>query len=836
MSLPQACVPPGYHFRDVQLEMSPKPFWNTTPELREAVCREIFLQWLPLCRHADSISIQLWTGDGSEILEYQGDLDATFDWARYHGAANHFIKRHADAPDNGDTDHNAIGLYPPSRDPDKRGVHMRSYLYRPEPAVFTYRWLKDLIATLKQVGREITGKKILVGTAFDIGPEFAVSKFKYEWHREICGGSALFGGTFIRCDAKLKGDTRKYAGFPGGIPEDTAMGAFLGRQVRHYVRDCPFDFLWLSNGFGFALEPWALTGAIFNGSTFSADKAPETGRNILEFWRSFRSECPALHIRTRGTNLCTGIDLGSDASPVRDIYREVPHLDAPVNSPWAALDGDIGLELAGWMSHMAKRPGDGYRYRYYIHDAWWMNSPWLDRYQRQPFDIYLPLSVSRLQADGTVEPPSDIAFLSIDDSHGNMPVVVPTEVIPHILHAREFFPDAPGPVVWIYPFEEYHDLVLGAEPTPDLPFFGDWFARGLITQSMPLNTVANSTEARTLLATQPEKLKGAILIAPVLPERCGLTEFLVKYAQSGGRVLFYGPLDQSPILREQLGIELAGPLEGDFEFAPAGRSSRMLRHLPFLSAGPWREVSKPGISNLEFHASQGGETRSAATLKNTADGGQIGWVRGSLATAEFDPNNPKPIKGPRLAALDPKLFASSEDLGRTLLEEMGLTVDWREKAGERLPILTIHRNRNAFIFSGYQPNASDAVRLGLEIGAPLFPAMQNRVENGTTLYSGPASWHHVSRAFVVESGQATVTCRILPPVQQGYTLRLLLSGLKNATVRFFPEPGTEKALEILLQPKFPYFVGDFVKPVFEESSHGRHVTVHHVGGEILFSW
>ena len=266
MDLPQACVPPGYHFRDVQLEMSLKPFWDSTPQTRDAVCREIFLQWQPLCRHAESISIQFWIGDGSEILEYQGSLDSAFEWGRYHGAANKVWhseappqeKSEKDAPQKkANSDHAGvnIGGETDDRDPENRGVHKRSYLYRPEPAVFTFRWLKELVQTLKRIGHEITGKKIFVGTTFDIGPEFAVSRFKYEWHREICGGGALFGAKFIRCDAKLKGDTRNYVGFPQGIPDGTTMGTFLGRQSRHFLAEFAFDFIWFSNGFGFALEP-----------------------------------------------------------------------------------------------------------------------------------------------------------------------------------------------------------------------------------------------------------------------------------------------------------------------------------------------------------------------------------------------------------------------------------------------------------------------------------------------------------------------------------------------------------------------------------------------------
>jgi len=829
--------------------MSLKPFWDTSPAMRDAVCREIFLQWMPLCRYAETISIEFWIGDGSEILEYEGSLDTAFEWGRYHGTANQVWSTNEPTPKmlqpekvpgkKGDADHSGanIGGHTDARDPESRGVHKRSYLYRPEPAVFTFRWLKELVQTLKRIGHEVTGKKIQVGTTFDIGPEFSVSRFKYDWHREISGGGALFGSKFIRCDAKLKGDARKYASFPQGIPDGTSVGTFLGRQSNRFLSDFGFDFIWFSNGFGFALEPWALTGALFDGSHFKAEAAGETANGIMQFWRDFRTECPNIPVRTRGTNLTTGIDLGSDASPIEAIYREAGPIDAPVNSPWAALDGDVGLELAGWMSHIARLPGagTGYRFRYYIHDPWWLNSPWLDRYQRQPFDIFLPLAVSRLLGDGRVETPSDLAFLTIDDSHGRMPVNVPIEVTSHIFHAREFQPDAPAPLVWVYPFTEYNDLVLGKNPDPSLPFFGDWFVRGLIAHGVPVNTVANSEDIRTLINQQPGLLAGSILVVPVLPERYGLTEALVKHAEAGGRVLFYGPLDQSAVLRRLLEVELAETLDGDFEYAADG-DHRTLRHLSFLSAGPWREVAPAGNRPGNFNASRKGKDRVVALRKETG-AGQIAWLRGSLATAEYDPENPAPVKGPRLSELDASQFIATEEIARRVLGQMGLTIEWPKGIPTSTsPLLTIHRHRNAFVLSGGQPQGSTPVQLGFRMGAPLFPGYQNRVENGTTLYAGPPSWHHVVRAFVVESGESLVTCHIVPPVQHGFTERLLLSGLRDATVRFFPEPGTEDKLEILRDPQFPYFVGDFVKPVLEDTADGRLVTVTHVTGEVIFSW
>lgn len=831
--IPQAPVPGGYHFRDIQLEMSLKPFWDNSAETREGVCREVFLQWLPLCRHAESISVMLWVGDGSEILEYEGDLEAEFEWGRYLGSANAL---HAEpVPDTGEAAHTAIVGHIAGRDPGQRGVHLKSYLYRETPAKFTYRWLRELVATIKRVGADITGKRIFVGETFDIGPEFAVSRFKYHWHREICGAGALFGGKFIRCDAVLCGDDRAYAGFPAGIPDQTSFGRFLGAQTQCLFRDCGFDFLWMSNGFGFALEPWALTGAIFDGKEFHAATAEETSGRIRQFWSDFRAEAAGVPVRTRGTNLATGIDLGSDASPWREIYREVPGIDAPVNSPWAALDGDVGLELAGWMSHIARLPRPGFRFRYYIHDPWWNNSPYLDRYQRSPYDIFLPLSVSRLNAAGGVEPPSDLAFLSVDDTRGEMPVTVPTEVSAHILHAREFQPDAPAPLVWAYPWDAYHDLLRGTDKKPEAPFFGDWFVRGAIAHTAPVNTVGDIADILPLLGDAGSAVAGSILFSPVVPDRFGLNQKLVAHARSGGCVIMYGPLAEAPALRESLGVVCARGLEGDFQIeglAPGAADT--MRHIPFLSAGTWQET---GGSEVLASGRQNGHLRTAAALREFPGGGKIGWIRGSLATGEYDPSAQNAIRGPRLTELPADKFFPSEKLLRPLLARMGLGIGVR-KPSEAVPdpMLCIHRHQNAFVFSGYQPDSSAALALRLDPGAPLFIGAQNRVEGDVTVYSGPAAWHQVCRSFIQQKETSVVECRILTAIQHGVSHRLLLSGLRGATVRFFPEPGSEETLKILRAPKFPYFLGDFVEPHFLDHRLGRLVTVENVTGEILFSW
>ena len=68
-------------FENVTLELSLKPFKRVDDEYVRKVCREIFSQWRPLLKNRKTVSLMLWVGDGSEILDYAGDLKDEFEWA-----------------------------------------------------------------------------------------------------------------------------------------------------------------------------------------------------------------------------------------------------------------------------------------------------------------------------------------------------------------------------------------------------------------------------------------------------------------------------------------------------------------------------------------------------------------------------------------------------------------------------------------------------------------------------------------------------------------------------------------------------------------------------------
>ena len=196
--------------KNITLEMSVKPFKQVDDEYVEKVCRQVFEDWKPLVKDVECVSIMLWTADGSEILEYKGNMDEEFEWAKWIGGANPWKE------------------YEHKDDPNKIGLHSSRYLYIENPPVFTYGVLKKIVSTIKRIGKEIfPNKTIRVGETFDIGPEFAESPFKYERHNEICKGQSMGPNCMICAHTFLHADDVAYAGFPNGIEEGLPFGTFF---------------------------------------------------------------------------------------------------------------------------------------------------------------------------------------------------------------------------------------------------------------------------------------------------------------------------------------------------------------------------------------------------------------------------------------------------------------------------------------------------------------------------------------------------------------------------------------------------------------------------------
>ncbi|MBR4073725.1 MAG: hypothetical protein IKK24_07260, partial [Clostridia bacterium] len=294
------------------------------------------------------------------------------------------------------------------------------------------------------------------------------------------------------------------------------------------------DFLWLSNGFGFSADPWSLKGKVYDGEKFNLEKLSQTKEKVFDFWTLFKKECPDYPIKVRGTNNSVGIDYATDAVPIYDIYNGGFNITPPPNSPWAAINDDFGLEFMGHMTRICELPSDGFLFRYYLHDPWWANTPWYDRYNCQPTDIYMPMAISRIDENGKIQTADHLSILSIDNSFGDMPDCCVTEPLPHLIKAKKDSGDSAAPFVWVYPFREY-STASEVDIISEM-YNGDNFIKAAINSSLPLNCVVSTDN---FLKHNLDIYRQCVLISPV-PEENAIAEKLNRFEAEGGRVIYYG--------------------------------------------------------------------------------------------------------------------------------------------------------------------------------------------------------------------------------------------------------------------------------------------------------
>lgn len=811
----------GKSFNNITLETSLKPFKVNEEAYIRSVATEVFTQWHSLLRHTDTVSVMLWTSDGSEILDYKGDLKQPLEWAMYMGNPN--------------TEHEV------GSGPESLSLHERAYLYRENPPTFTYGDLAFIVKALKEAGRQVTGKPVRVGATFDPGPEFAKSDFKYKKHPEILGGSAMGHQSFVSAYSMLKADEENYAGFPQGIPANTPFGTFFGRQSQHFLTDLGFDYIWFSNGFGFGVEGWSATGAIFTGKEFKQEKLSGAAAKVLEFWKFFRAECPYFPIQTRGTNLSVGADLARDAVDLKSIYEGNFNMLPPPNSPWAALDGDFGLEMAGYMSRMAELPDNRFPFRYYTHDPWWLNSPWLDRYGREPHDIYLPMAVGRIDEKGKVGVPTHLNFLTIDDTYGNMPTQVPDEVIPHILKARYDLPTSPGPLVWLYPFDEYHDWARNYDDRLPEVYYGDWFIRQAINSGLPLNTVISTSSFQKAIHKKPALLEESVLITIAPDEGSTNEQALMEFVKNGGKLLLFGPVDHSgKEFMDFINLSNGEALEGEMEVISNFSKDKVMKEMPdiinhraLFSGGGFRTTIKnpdDQYTQLLSQVEQSGQTKDMAWVRSHPDwkGGKVLYLRGT--------NSSSFTEGRLLTPDDPQKYFIGPAMLRQVLGAFGIHLKIEKvDASVKDPVLTINRSDNAFVFSGYNPNSTVKQFFKFEKGAPLLLGLETILENGHSTYTMPTAWHRECRVFIDQTS-GMVSFKELHSGQKGISKRYKVSGLENATLRIFPQDEiTKEDLNVYLNSSYPWKTG---KIGFKEGEKGKgkYFEVSEVSGTVVFSW
>lgn len=808
--------------KEITLEMSLKPFKINTYEEIVKVCRKLFTQWLPLARNAEGICVMLWTGDGSELLAYSGNHKDEVEWGKYIGRANE-----------------CSGDWNKATDPSKLSPHAQRYLYAEEPPVFCYEDLRNIVKILKQVGREVTGKKIRIGTTFDPGPEFAVSKFKYVDHPEVCTAGTMGAKSFVVSYEVLKEDHKKYSSYPNGIPEGTPFALFFGKQCQAFMQAMEFDYIWFSNGFGFGAENWATTGPLFDGKIFTMDtqKVENIKQKTLRFWKQFREGCPNYEVQTRGTNLSVGIDFATDGVDAKDIYRGNFHIVPPPNSPWAALDKNFGLEMTGYMSRISEIPNDkNYMYRFYLHDPWWMNSPWFDRYEGEPHDIYLPLAVARINRKLMVENPSYLNLLTVDTSLGALPEEAVQSVTPHIDKALHEYPDKPGLLVWAYPFDEYQSMTDDKQYTLTKSFFEDWYITSAINQGLPLHTVISTTAFAENQEACNVYFKGSIILTPVPRKGSVFEKSLLAFVENGGDVLLYGSLrNAGEGLLRKIGIEITEGIDGIVTFIDQSLHTYKgeyitdkLFHDANLSDGCFDTIlRKDATVDILCKVQQENKERITGILCN--DGGNLVWLRGTNCNESKEGLN-------LLQPHDNQKFLHDEILLRHALQVFGYHIEFlKHDVTSKVPALTIHRHDNAFMFSGYVPDTTVGLRMKFPLGVPVLIGHEVHIKDGYGHYNFPRSFHRECRVFVQQEKTGIISMIEYGPVSIIMKRRVVLEGLKDAIIYVFPEEGKEAKCELLLNSEKPNIVGEPFMYELVTTKWGNAYRAEHVSGSVMYS-
>jgi hypothetical protein len=129
------------------------------------------------------------------------------------------------------------------------------------------------------------------------------------------------------------------------------------------------------------------------------------------------------------------------------------------------------------------------------------------------------------------------------------------------------------------------------------------------------------------------------------------------------------------------------------------------------------------------------------------------------------------------------------------------------------------------------------LRLRFPHGAPIVKGNETWFEDGHSTYSMPRAWHRECRCFVEQADEGEISCVERISEEIGIRRRIMLTGLKNATVHFYPEirpAGPPVRMESGRAHASFFETEKQVAYVPEES--GRRLMAHGIAGDLLISW
>jgi hypothetical protein len=117
----------------------------------------------------------------------------------------------------------------------------------------------------------------------------------------------------------------------------------------------------------------------------------------------------------------------------------------------------------------------------------------------------------------------------------------------------------------------------------------------------------------------------------------------------------------------------------------------------------------------------------------------------------------------------------------------------------------------------------------------LLVGYETILDGGCSTYTMPRAWHRECRAFVEQADGSKITCREMRSGHYGIQRRTQILNLNGATVRFYPETGTEERVTMVANSPYPY-VKNPVAFTVEDGPMGLHCVAKGVTGTLVISW
>ena len=86
-----------------------------------------------------------------------------------------------------------------------------------------------------------------------------------------------------------------------------------------------------------------------------------------------------------------------------------------------------------------------------------------------------------------------------------------------------------------------------------------------------------------------------------------------------------------------------------------------------------------------------------------------------------------------------------------------------------------------------------------------------------------------------QTDSGVISCRNVPLDRPGVRRRLECTGLKDATIRFFPEPGSEDSLKFVANHRAE-LEKRFIDFKVEETPYGKCITLRNMSDSVIAFW